>query len=129
MTVIDTIFKALAPAIPDRVIAGHHADLGLAMFHGIMPEEKRLFIGSTGPLGGGWATEAADLGGEDGRWGATDVVGTLVATGSDNDKNIYAKFRFPCHPVVHRAGQGAKGGLKARPSANRAVALPPKYWH
>ena len=27
MTVIDTIFKALAPAIPDRVIAGHHAEL------------------------------------------------------------------------------------------------------
>jgi len=27
MTIVDTIFKALAPAIPDRVIAGHHADL------------------------------------------------------------------------------------------------------
>ena len=27
MTIIDTVFKALAPAIPDRVIAGHHADL------------------------------------------------------------------------------------------------------
>ena len=30
MTVVDTIFKALAPAIPDRVIAGHHADLCVA---------------------------------------------------------------------------------------------------
>jgi len=56
--------------------------------------------------GGGWATDAADLGGEGGRWGARDVIGTLMATGSDNDKNIYAKFRFPCHPVVHRAGIG-----------------------
>ena len=27
MTVVDTIFKALAPALPDQVIAGHHADL------------------------------------------------------------------------------------------------------
>ena len=27
MTIVDTIFKALQPAIPDRVIAGHHADL------------------------------------------------------------------------------------------------------
>ena len=27
MTVVDTIFRALAPAIPTRVIAGHHADL------------------------------------------------------------------------------------------------------
>jgi len=26
-TVVDTIFKALAPAGPERVIAGHHADL------------------------------------------------------------------------------------------------------
>ena len=30
MTVVDTVFKALAPAIPDRVIAGHHADLLIA---------------------------------------------------------------------------------------------------
>ena len=27
MTVIDTVFKALAKAIPDRAIAGHHAGL------------------------------------------------------------------------------------------------------
>ena len=30
MTIVDTVFKALAPAIPDRVIAGHHADLLIA---------------------------------------------------------------------------------------------------
>jgi len=62
MTVIDTVFKALAPVIPDRVIAGHHADLGIAMFHGIDNKEKRLFIGSSGPLGGGWGAKQ----GEDG---------------------------------------------------------------
>lgn len=45
---------------------------------------------------GGWATDAADLGNEDVRWGARDVTGSLLATGSDNDENIYAKFRFPC---------------------------------
>ena len=57
MTVIDTIFKALAPVIPDHVIAGHHADLGMAMFHGLDTKEKRLFIGSSGPLGGGWGAK------------------------------------------------------------------------
>jgi len=57
MTVIDTIFKALAPAIPDRVIAGHHADLGVAGFHGLHPQQRRLFIGSSGPLGGGWGAK------------------------------------------------------------------------
>ena len=30
MTIVDTIFKALAPALPDQVIAGHHADLSSA---------------------------------------------------------------------------------------------------
>src|ERR1700733_7611571 len=29
MTIVDTVFKALAPVIPDRVIAGHHAHLGI----------------------------------------------------------------------------------------------------
>ena len=30
MTVVDTVFRALAPAIPTRVIAAHHADLCIA---------------------------------------------------------------------------------------------------
>jgi hypothetical protein len=42
---------------------------------------------------GGWATNPTDLGNEEVRWGARDVTGSLIATGSDNDKNIYAKFR------------------------------------
>ncbi len=37
MTIVDTVFKALEPAIRDRVIAGHHADLLAASFYGINP--------------------------------------------------------------------------------------------
>ena len=55
---------------------------------------------------GGWATNSSDLGADHVRWGPRDVTGSLLATGSDNDKAIYAKFRFPCHPVIHRAGVG-----------------------
>src|SRR3989440_562061 len=58
MTVIDTIFKALAPAIPDRSIAGHHADLVFPNIHGISPEDGRLFIVGIGPLGGGWGAKS-----------------------------------------------------------------------
>jgi len=68
---------------------------------------------------GGWATNSSDLGPEGVRWGASDVTGSLLATGSDNDKNIYAKFRFPCHPVVHRAGLG----LAALTRADKTAAL------
>jgi N-methylhydantoinase B len=62
MTVIDTIFKALAPAIPGRVIAGHHADLVFPNIHGISPEDGRLFIVGIGPLGGGWGAKSSEDG-------------------------------------------------------------------
>ena len=61
MTVIDTIFKALAPAIPDRVIAGHHADLVIAQLHGISPEGQ-FFITPLGPVGGGWGAKSSEDG-------------------------------------------------------------------
>ncbi|MSQ53067.1 MAG: hydantoinase B/oxoprolinase family protein [Betaproteobacteria bacterium] len=57
MTVVDTIFKAIAPAIPDRVIAGHHADLMTAAINGNMPDDGRLFIVYGGLIGGGWGAK------------------------------------------------------------------------
>jgi len=57
MTVVDTVFKALAPAIPDRIIAGHHADLCIALIHGFQPKDGQFFINSVGPLGGGWGAK------------------------------------------------------------------------
>ncbi|MES2415645.1 MAG: hydantoinase B/oxoprolinase family protein [Pseudomonadota bacterium] len=62
MTVIDTIFKALTPAIPDKVIAGHHADLVTAMIHGISPDDGRFYLGAIGPLGGGWGAKSSEDG-------------------------------------------------------------------
>ncbi len=60
MTVVDCIFKALAPVLPNVSIAGHHADLGMTLSHGTDPEGRFFqFVG--GPQGGGWgATSAAD---------------------------------------------------------------------
>ena len=55
---------------------------------------------------GGWATDVADLGSPDAQFGPKSVTGSLLSTGSDNDHNVYAKFRFPCHPVIHRASIG-----------------------
>ena len=54
MTVIDTIFKALAPALPDQVIAGHHADLVLGRVHGRRPKDNGFYIYPGGLIGGGW---------------------------------------------------------------------------
>lgn len=76
---------------------------------------------------GGWGN-ANDLGADI----AADVVGTLLATGSDNDHNIYAKFRMPCHPGVFKASMGlelltkctgeeARAALAARGFTYRSV--------
>ena len=61
MTVADTIFKAIAQAIPQRVIAGHHADLMSVHINGRMPATDKLFIVNGGLIGGGWgATSQGD---------------------------------------------------------------------
>jgi N-methylhydantoinase B len=53
-TVVDTIVKALAPAMPDRVPAGHHGLLGGAVvFFGVHPKTKRRFVVQS-IEGGGW---------------------------------------------------------------------------
>ena len=57
MTIVDTIFAALAPAIPDRSIAGHHADLVSAALNGINPATNKFFVLSGGLTGGGWGAK------------------------------------------------------------------------
>ena len=57
MTIVDTIFAALAPAIPERSIAGHHADLLSAALNGMNPATGRFFVLSGGLTGGGWGAK------------------------------------------------------------------------
>jgi N-methylhydantoinase B len=57
MTVVDTIFKAMAQAVPERAIAGHHADLLSSHTYGVDHRTGRFFFGFVGPLGGGWGAK------------------------------------------------------------------------
>jgi N-methylhydantoinase B len=118
MTIVDTIFKALAPAIPDRVIAGHHADLLVAACHGINPKTSEFFIANFGPLGGGWGGKAS----EDG------VSATVCINDGDthNSPNEQAEAKFPLvvesYRLVpdsggagrHRGGLGVERVVRAR---------------
>jgi N-methylhydantoinase B len=58
MTVVDTVFKALAYASPERVIAGHHASLGGGgPYVYIDPATGNTYLpdgGAIGLAGGGW---------------------------------------------------------------------------
>jgi N-methylhydantoinase B len=60
-TVVDTIFKAIAPACPERVLAGSHDDLAAGGTYGyIDPKTGNLSIGSgagVGLAGGGWGAK------------------------------------------------------------------------
>jgi N-methylhydantoinase B len=57
MTVVDTLFRALAPVMPDQVAAGHHADLVLATYYGTDPRSGRFVVGPIGLPGGGWGAK------------------------------------------------------------------------
>jgi N-methylhydantoinase B len=60
-TVVDTILKAVAPACPERVLAGSHDDLAAGGAYGyIDPKTGNLSIGSgagVGLAGGGWGAK------------------------------------------------------------------------
>ncbi len=77
-TVVDTIVKALAEAMPDRVPAGHHGLLGGAVvFFGVHPKSKRRFVVQS-IEGGGWGGRPA----EDGESGTVSVCQGDVRNGS-----------------------------------------------
>lgn len=61
MTVVDCVFRALAEVLPDGVIAGHYADLGMTHSYGVDDRTGQFFQFFGGPQGGGWgATSRAD---------------------------------------------------------------------
>lgn len=62
MTIVDTIFRALAPAIPKSVIAGHHADLIVAGMHGVDPRTQQFYLHLGGLIGGGWGAKWSEDG-------------------------------------------------------------------
>src|SRR6516162_599742 len=118
MTIVDTVFKALAPAIPERVIAGHHADLLIAQFHGFNAKTSEFFMGNFGPLGGGWGAKRS----EDG------VSGTVALNDGDthNSPSELVEAKFPLvierYALVqdsggagrHRGGLGVERVVRAR---------------
>lgn len=57
MTVIDTIFRAVATAIPDEVAAAHHADLCSRTLYGQDHRTGRFFVRLVGVIGGGWGAK------------------------------------------------------------------------
>ncbi len=122
MTIIDTVFRAMEKAIPERTIAAHFADLGVAMVNGISPKDGRLFIASSGPSGGGWGAKYNE-----------DGMSAVVALNDGDTHNspveqVEAKFpiMFERHALrpdsggagTYRGGLGTEQVMRARSAVN-----------
>ena len=119
MTIVDTIFKALEPAIPHRVIAAHHADLVVPMLQGLSPKDGRLYIcAAAGGLGGGWGGKLNE-----------DGMSSTICLNDGDTHNSPVEQAESKYPVLierhvlrndsggagrHRGGLGAEQVVQAR---------------
>jgi len=113
-TVIDTVFKALAPAIPERTIAGHHADLVIGQVQGISPEGN-FFVTHLGPVGGGWGAKSSE-----------DGVSVTVCINDGDTHNtpseqVEAKFPLLINHYSLRPDSGGAGKTRGGLGADYAV--------
>jgi N-methylhydantoinase B len=107
-TVVDTILRALAPALPDLVPAGHKGDLGGYTFYGVDPERDQRFI-CMSIIGGGWGGRPHE-----------DGVNTAVSICQGDVRNVPLELQEAYYPLLFErlalrpdsGGAGAnRGGL------------------
>ena len=118
MTIVDTIFKALAPALPNQVIAGHHADLVVGRINGRRPKDNSFYIYLGGLIGGGWGAKHD-----------SDGMNAVIAMNDGDTHNgpseqVEAKYpllveryacgRIPAAPARFRGGLGTEQVVQAR---------------
>jgi N-methylhydantoinase B len=106
-TVIDTIFKALAPAIPAQIPAAHKGDLGGYSFYGVRPDGNRFMLLNI--IGGGWGGRPH----EDGADAAVSIVQGDVRNAPVELQEAMNPFEIECHSMRCDSGGAGKfrGGL------------------
>ncbi len=104
-TVIDLIFKALAPALPDKIAAGHKGDMGGYAFFGSNPRTGRRYLCQT-IMGGGWGGRA----GEDGQNATVSMCQGDVQNAPIELQELY----YPVLVERHRLREGSGGAGKFR---------------
>ena len=110
-TILDLFLKALAPAIPDRVRAGHFGDAMAHFMYGIDPVTSKYFVSAEGNFGG-YGGQPADDG--------ESALFSMTLGDTYNVPAEVAEVRFPWHVerlelIRDSAGAGKfRGGLGAR---------------
>jgi N-methylhydantoinase B len=106
-TVLDTIFRALAPALPDRVPAAHKGDMGGYAIFGTHPKTGRRYV-CQNIMGGGWGGRPF----EDGASAAVSICQGDVKNTPIELQELYYPLLFERHALRQdSAGAGRfRGG-------------------
>jgi N-methylhydantoinase B len=104
-TVIDLILRALAPAMPSKIAAGHKGDMGGYAFFGNDPRTGRRFLCQT-IMGGGWGGRAH----EDGENATVSICQGDVQNAPIELQELY----YPVMIEQHRLREGSGGAGKFR---------------
>ena len=118
-TVIDTILKALAPVLPERIPAAHKGDMGGCSISGYRPDGRRFLLMNI--FGGGWGGRPH----EDGESASVSICQGDVRSAPIELQEIQYPFlieRFALRTDSGGAGR-YRGGLGVDLSLSRVAAL------
>ncbi len=115
-TVLDTIFRALAPALPERIPAAHKGDMGGYAIFGANAKTGRRYV-CQNIIGGGWGGRPF----EDGASSAVSMCQGDVKNTPIELQELYYPLLYECHALRMDSGGAGKfrGGtgveVKIRP--------------
>jgi N-methylhydantoinase B len=117
-TVLDTIFRALAPVLPGRVPAAHKGDMGGYAIFGANPKTGRRYV-CQNIIGGGWGGRPF----EDGASASVSMCQGDVKNTPIELQELYYPLLYECHRL--RADSGGSG--QYRGGVGLEVRLMPLY--
>ncbi len=107
-TVLDTIFLALAPVLPQRIPAAHKGDMGGYAIFGAHPKTGRRYV-CQNIIGGGWGGRPF----EDGASAAVSMCQGDVKNTPIELQELYYPLLYECHALRTDSGGAGKfrGGV------------------
>ena len=104
-TVLDTIFRALAPVLPERIPAAHKGDMGGYAIFGTNPKTGRRYV-CQNIIGGGWGGRPF----EDGVSASVSMCQGDVKNTPIELQELYYPLLYECHAL--RADSGGAGKFR-----------------
>ncbi len=107
-TVLDTILRALAPVLPERIPAAHKGDMGGYAIFGTHPKTGRRYV-CQNIIGGGWGGRPF----EDGASAAVSMCQGDVKNTPIELQELYYPLLYECHAFRPDSGGAGKfrGGI------------------